>query len=102
MTTLNSFSDLNLHVGKSKASWRTQLTSRYRSSAVTPKRHVVWNPFRKTYLRQSTIVISERNSGIWTHDIGFAQVFFSWEEADNAAKILAQMVGFDVYVKQHE
>ena len=51
---------------------------------------------------KSTVVISERNSDIWTHDIGFAQVFPSREEADNAAKILAKMVGFDVYVKQHE
>ena len=51
---------------------------------------------------KSTVVISERNSDIWTHDIGSAQVFSSWEEADNAAKILAKMVGFDVYVKQHE
>ena len=59
-------------------------------------------PLPKTYLMKSTVVISERNSDIWTHDIGFAQVFSSWEEADNAAKILAKMVGFDVYVKQHE
>ena len=101
--TIPSFSSSpGTHAGRSKASWRTQLTSRYRSSAAIPKRHVVWNPFRKTYLMKSTVVISERNSDIWTHDIGFAQVFSSWEEADNAAKILAKMVGFDVYVKQHE
>tara|TARA_R100000315_G_C5209152_1_gene123968 strand:- start:521 stop:679 length:159 start_codon:yes stop_codon:yes gene_type:complete len=47
----------------------------------------------------SVIEISKKNFDIWTHDIQCAQVFFTEEEAKNAAAILSRMVGFDVYLK---
>jgi len=87
------------HAGKSKPSWRTQLRSLYRSSVVTRKRLVVYNPFQQKYLMSSIIEISKKNFDIWTHDIQCAQVFSDEEEAKNAAAILSRMVGFNVHLK---